>query len=969
MATKTMELEDESESDLSNSMLGCTVSPTEEKKSLGLATPPEVVHLEQKSTKMQSLPAHHSPSGVAQKRNKHSRQRSRHSNPDSLSITDPDGLRTPIRILESDPSKTPNSSDNVSRGSEAFRSAKSITSVSSKETLKLRTGDAAEEGQAGRPGVYPPRSLRRPKKPMSHKRERDLKAGKATISEPNYEKVSMQLFVEYVSDSDGESSKGEMLHPVFAMPRVPQPTPTGSYAEDMPTNYLVSPANRAARPASPLMTTKHSQKRNGFHWDFTSSSTEKNSLSFPPPRHNQRALSSPNLNSPEILKEIRGPQSPEQISPRLSDSPSHRGSMEAMASRTFCPPTPSNRRTPRSPSIPDLKIELVEPPSVQTAKPRKTVSRLTLNMTTVVHRRSPSAQPVRSRPPPLDLFEIVKLPQPVVGEVIYPEIADPSRRPDSIEWWRKLVTIEGKIDWRLVCTDWEYIPTPEDVGFQLRVNLMVNGKPYVDFSTPVIPHPSTPSPRPWKHLNNMARTPSTDSRMKIFRLLTWNTLADAATRNGFKDKCPGWALQWPYRKENLFKHIKAYDADVICMQEVDKKYWISHWKNALSSLGYEGEYAGSTTYGCAIFYRKSLFRKVRHKVVALDTAVDWARKMKHKVGTDTLRQRFAAMLKSPFMPSTHQQLGEKEKLAKLFNDECRVLKCGRKALIFELERRTVEAEPKRFARPGPLPIPSTPMGAPRGNFEEEKAGSPEDTVYVANVHLYKSDTRPWPFIRLVQAHMVMQALDEMTQGMEKPRVVVAGDFNSAPDSSIYRYMQNGVVSCDDADIKGCTVIPGTLRNPFPLRSAYATILGHEQRYRRKKLVQTSVVEYVWCSKALGPLGVVPIPNEAADKFAVEKLSSDHQPLAVDIAFHFQGIQYSRNSSRRNSMQNDSNSKRGSLDKSSTSRSASTLTVEASGRGSLKMPRLETFAPRKETGRLWQNDDKTDGTADMKLDND
>merc|ERR1712224_551503 len=93
----------------------------------------------------------------------------------------------------------------------------------------------------------------------------------------------------------------------------------------------------------------------------------------------------------------------------------------------------------------------------------------------------------------------------------------------------------------------------------------------------------------------------------------------------------------------------------------------------------------------------------------------------------------------------------------------------------------------------------------------------------------------------------------------------------------------GSVRVDDDDIKGCAVIPCDLWNPFPLDSAYQRVLGHEQRYRRKHHDQTPVVEYVWCSgMGLRPLGVVPIPTDAAKRYSVEEISSDHQPLVVDI---------------------------------------------------------------------------------------
>jgi hypothetical protein len=37
--------------------------------------------------------------------------------------------------------------------------------------------------------------------------------------------------------------------------------------------------------------------------------------------------------------------------------------------------------------------------------------------------------------------------------------------------------------------------------------------------------------------------------------------------------CPPWALCWPYRKANLLKELLAYDADILCLQEVQSNHF------------------------------------------------------------------------------------------------------------------------------------------------------------------------------------------------------------------------------------------------------------------------------------------------------------------------------------------------------------------------------------------------------------
>ena len=37
--------------------------------------------------------------------------------------------------------------------------------------------------------------------------------------------------------------------------------------------------------------------------------------------------------------------------------------------------------------------------------------------------------------------------------------------------------------------------------------------------------------------------------------------------------CPPWALAWPYRRLNLLKELLSYQADILCLQEVQSNHF------------------------------------------------------------------------------------------------------------------------------------------------------------------------------------------------------------------------------------------------------------------------------------------------------------------------------------------------------------------------------------------------------------
>ena len=76
-------------------------------------------------------------------------------------------------------------------------------------------------------------------------------------------------------------------------------------------------------------------------------------------------------------------------------------------------------------------------------------------------------------------------------------------------------------------------------------------------------------------------------------MLTYNLLAEMyadsdAARNELFVHCPSHALDMDYRKHLLIKEILGYQADLLCLQEVDRSIFQNHLQPVLRRHGYTG---------------------------------------------------------------------------------------------------------------------------------------------------------------------------------------------------------------------------------------------------------------------------------------------------------------------------------------------------------------------------------------------
>lgn len=188
---------------------------------------------------------------------------------------------------------------------------------------------------------------------------------------------------------------------------------------------------------------------------------------------------------------------------------------------------------------------------------------------------------------------------------------------------------DGKMWIKLVSWNF-YMPTMADLGFSLRLESAAvdrSGGPYLSsiysiVTDPVIfpPHPCPRRMIPIQWLNNDWNSNLQSPCELAFSVLSYNILSDLyATREKYS-YCPTWALVWEYRRQNLLQEILRYDADILCLQEVQSDHFENFFKPELTNRGYSVTFKKKTSAvytanqyvidGCATFYRKDLFKEI-----------------------------------------------------------------------------------------------------------------------------------------------------------------------------------------------------------------------------------------------------------------------------------------------------------------------------------------------------------------------
>ena len=217
---------------------------------------------------------------------------------------------------------------------------------------------------------------------------------------------------------------------------------------------------------------------------------------------------------------------------------------------------------------------------------------------------------------------------------------------------------ESHTRWSVVCRESEYVPTAADVGRRLRVR--VSPPPLVspEASTlgtqtavgsnareverallsatlsfdglaeavgAVVEHP----PRQTVARRVHALSAHRHGAKETFRVLSYNLLAEAYSRHWDESSsvhsyCEARLTRAAHRMPRLLAEVLDFDADLICLQEVDRAWYDSLWLPSLEARGFVGAFAlkrgAGSSEGCATFVRATAFEVLEVHSAPLDVA-------------------------------------------------------------------------------------------------------------------------------------------------------------------------------------------------------------------------------------------------------------------------------------------------------------------------------------------------------------
>ncbi|TMW57302.1 hypothetical protein Poli38472_003227 [Pythium oligandrum] len=412
--------------------------------------------------------------------------------------------------------------------------------------------------------------------------------------------------------------------------------------------------------------------------------------------------------------------------------------------------------------------------------------------------------------------------------------------------------------------DRTYTPSFDDVGHVIRVECQAikYGGGHMLTKTVdtgiVLPFPPMPPKRQMLANVHEERPTPRLRQIGVFRVLTYNILAEIYATRQMYPYCPVWALNWSFRRELLQRELQSYNADIICLQEVQDDHYKKFFYPMMAEWGYEGWYLKKTREsmglegkvdGCAFFYKRNRFiMKEQYPLEFNEIASDYLANamnefdMAYPTATMADRESFHASISRMRVRIMRDNVGQ--------------------IAVLEVIPSNIEVSRKHT---GPL-------------------------LCIANVHIFSNPK--FPDVKLWQSLAMMKQIERVALARHLP-IIFCGDFNSEPTSAVYELMTRNHVSIDHPDLQELTDLFASmdLDHHIGFGSAYASVFGAEPEYTNYTGHWTGVADYVWYTpELLTPFAGLKVhPPEVLESYSKTALpncqyTSDHVPLCLDFCF-------------------------------------------------------------------------------------
>lgn len=388
------------------------------------------------------------------------------------------------------------------------------------------------------------------------------------------------------------------------------------------------------------------------------------------------------------------------------------------------------------------------------------------------------------------------------------------------------------------------------------------------------PVPPPPPERLWKHVQPRY-PPDLEPTAETFTLLCYNILCERYATSNMYGYTPSWALAWDYRKELILTEVANYEADFLCLQEVDAAQYEEYFMRLLEPQGYDGIFSPKSRArtmsesqrrhvdGCAIFFKKDKYALVERQTIEFNSAAHHNRREDSRFnGSEDMYNRvFTKDNIAIIALMENRATGSRLIVINVhihWDPEFRDVKLIQVAIMME----ELEKIAKRFAALSPRLLDGQhgPIGSANG-----RANGTNGTNGVNGTHSASSTPEP------TEPAQPARKAPSYDDGSRIP-TIICGDFNSIPQSGVYEYLVNGTLSPTHEDFmthkygKYTDELSdkGGLRHNLSLKSAYNTALGNELPITNYTPSFKGVIDYIWYSSL--SLGVEAVLGEVDQSY-------------------------------------------------------------------------------------------------------
>jgi CCR4-NOT transcription complex subunit 6 len=314
--------------------------------------------------------------------------------------------------------------------------------------------------------------------------------------------------------------------------------------------------------------------------------------------------------------------------------------------------------------------------------------------------------------------------------------------------------------------------------------------------------------------------------MDKFTALSYNILCQRYATKSQYGYAPSRVLDWDYRKEIILGEIQAQDADIVCLQELDKYNYDEFFRVKLAEGGYKGYYAqkgraetvphdqAKMVDGCGTFFKQEKY--IQLEAQYLNFGRKAIEKAGPKVSADLINRVWQRDDIATILLLENRATGSRIVVVNAhfyWDPAYKDVKLIQVAVLMDELARLSEKYAKR---------------EPCSN-ESKKIFKFSDTEEGGN-----STPEPGPS-------------QEYSTGTQIP-MIICGDFNSGTDSTVYDLLSSGKLGSKHADLEdrdyGIFSNAG-ISHPFTLKSAYSSV--GELSFTNYTPGFVDVIDYIWYS--------------------------------------------------------------------------------------------------------------------------